>query len=273
MIGGTPRSLVDVTLDLEDGAPVGQEEELRQTFLALLSAPENRFHQAGVRIHAPGSKDFERDLQVFADSRAANLAYITIPKVRSVTDVVWATGVFEAFAGRKAPPIHALIETPEAVADVREIAKLNEVHVLDFGLMDFISHLGGAIPSECMRSPGQFDHPLLQHVKVQIALAALSAGKVASHNVTVDFRDPEIALSDARRARLEFGFTRMWSIHPTQVDPIIRALMPSSSEVAEAHAIIDAARAADWGPIEHGGRLHDRASYRFYWGVLQRAEG
>ena len=139
--------------------------------------------------------------------------------------------------------------------------------------MDFISHLGGAIPADCMRSPGQFDHPILNHVKAQIALAALSAGKAASHNVTVDFRNPESALADARRARLEFGFTRMWSIHPSQVDPIIQAMMPSTSEVEEARAIIAAARAAHWGPIEYGGRLHDRASYRFYWGILQRAEG
>ena len=30
--------------------------------------------------------------------------------------------------------------------------------------------------------------------------------------------------------------------------------------------------AADWGPIAQHGRLHDRASYRYYWTVLQRAK-
>jgi len=32
-----------------------------------------------------------------------------------------------------------------------------------------------------------------------------------------------------------------------------------------------AARQADWGPIRHEGRLHDRASFRYYWQVLERA--
>ena len=32
-----------------------------------------------------------------------------------------------------------------------------------------------------------------------------------------------------------------------------------------------AAVKADWAPISHAGQLHDRASYRFFWQVLQRA--
>jgi citrate lyase subunit beta/citryl-CoA lyase len=42
--------------------------------------------------------------------------------------------------------------------------------------------------------------------------------------------------------------------------------------VDEAAAILLAAQAADWGPIRHGGKLHDRATYRYYWEVLQKAK-
>jgi citrate lyase subunit beta/citryl-CoA lyase len=42
--------------------------------------------------------------------------------------------------------------------------------------------------------------------------------------------------------------------------------------VNEATSILAAAMANDWGPIAHAGRLHDRASYRYYWTVLQRAK-
>ena len=31
------------------------------------------------------------------------------------------------------------------------------------------------------------------------------------------------------------------------------------------------AQAADWAPIRHDGKLYDRASYRYYWELLQRA--
>ena len=31
------------------------------------------------------------------------------------------------------------------------------------------------------------------------------------------------------------------------------------------------AHAADWAPISMDGRLHDRASYRYFWQTLERA--
>jgi citrate lyase subunit beta/citryl-CoA lyase len=32
-----------------------------------------------------------------------------------------------------------------------------------------------------------------------------------------------------------------------------------------------AAQAANWAPISQGGQLHDRASYRFFWQLIERA--
>jgi len=40
----------------------------------------------------------------------------------------------------------------------------------------------------------------------------------------------------------------------------------------EAAAILVAAQDAAWGPIQQEGKLHDRASYRYYWELLQRAQ-
>jgi citrate lyase subunit beta/citryl-CoA lyase len=76
---------------------------------------------------------------------------------------------------------------------------------------------------------------------------------------------------DARRARDEFGFLRMWSIHPSQIEPIVRAFRPDMHELERAAAVLAAAQDADWGPIRHDGKLYDRASYRYCWDVLQRA--
>ncbi len=269
------RSLVDVTLDLEDGAPVGKEEELRETFVALIHSSENVFRQVGVRVHPPQSDELARDLEVLLAKCGNEISYITIPKVRSIREVLWIDGtaqhILRGHGITRRIPLHLLIETPEALGCLPALAALPCVEALDFGIMDLISHLGGAIPAECMQSPGQFDHRLLSTVKSQVSLAALSAGKIPTHNVTVNVRDPEAAFSDAYRARHEFGFLRMWSIHPEQVDSIVRAMTPSAEEIAEARSIIAAARAANWGPLQISGRLHDRASFRYYWGVLTRA--
>ena len=63
----------------------------------------------------------------------------------------------------------------------------------------------------------------------------------------------------------------MWSIHPQQIEPIVEAMRPAAAEVDAAAAIVLAAQAASWGPIRHAGTLHDRASYRYHWGLLERA--
>jgi citrate lyase subunit beta/citryl-CoA lyase len=48
-------------------------------------------------------------------------------------------------------------------------------------------------------------------------------------------------------------------------------MKPDLSEVQDGAAILLAAQKADWGPIQHKGELHDRATYRYYWEVLQKA--
>ena len=47
------------------------------------------------------------------------------------------------------------------------------------------------------------------------------------------------------------GYTRMWSIHPAQIRPIVDAFAPTTAEVDQAVEIITAAQAADWAPIRH----------------------
>ena len=168
-------------------------------------------------------------------------------------------------------PIHVLIETHGALRDAWEIAALNGVESLDFGLMDFVSGHHGAIPGSAMRSPGQFEHPLVVSAKIQTVRAALAHAVLPSHNVCIELRDQAIIESDARRAREEFGFLRMWSIHPDQIEPILRGMRPAAAEVEMAGEIILAAQDADWAPTRHQDRLHDRASYRYFWNVLKRA--
>jgi citrate lyase subunit beta/citryl-CoA lyase len=173
---------------------------------------------------------------------------------------------------RRQLPIHALVETHGALRDVQAIAALPGMQALDFGLMDFVSAHHGAIPAAAMRSPGQFEHALLVRAKTEVVAAALANGIVPAHNVTLDLSSGAQAHADARRARDEFGFLRMWSIHPVQIRAIVDAMAPDHAEVDEAAAILAAAQAADWGPIQHAGTLHDRATYRYYWEVLQKAK-
>ena len=267
--------LFDITFDCEDGAPAGNEAAHAQLVASLVNSEDNRFGRIGVRLHDIDSPHFIQDVVAIVGAAAARLAYVVLPKPNSVEDVRRALEMINRVAvpnGRPALPVHVLVETHGALHDAWEIAALPQVECLSFGIMDFVSAHFGAVPASAMRTPGQFSHPLVVRAKLEMVAACHAHGKVASHNVTTEIKDSATVANDAQRAGGEFGFTRMWSIHPDQIKPIVKAFTPRLSEVNEATNILQEAMAANWGPIAQHGRLHDRASYRYYWTVLQRAK-
>lgn len=265
----------DITADCEDGAKTGQEREHMEMVVAQLKSDANRHRMMGVRIHDHGNAHWRQDVDLLIPEGGELTAYITIPKPTSAGQVEEMIGYIQKACDRagvkREIPIHVLIETQGALRDVWRIAALPWIQVLDFGLMDFVSGHQGAVPSSAMRSPGQFEHRLIARAKTEVVAAALANGVVPAHNVTLDLKNPYQTYMDARRAREEFGFLRMWSIYPTQITAILDAMKPDFGELNAATAILLKAQDADWGPIQHEGELHDRATYRHAWHLLQQA--
>ena len=259
----------DVTLDCEDGAPVGGEADHAAMVVALVALAANKARVA-VRVHPVDHIAFDADIATIAGKVGDQLSHIMVPKVESVEDVSKVVTALSN-AGADHLPIHVLIESPAAVHRAFEIAAHPRVQSLSFGLMDFVSSHGGAIPSHGMSSQGQFTHPLVVRAKLDIASACHANSKTPSHCVVTEFNDAAAMTTAARRAFHEFGYTRMWSIHPNQIRPILQAFAPSEGEIEDATKIIASAASNDWAPISFEGKLHDRASYRYYWQVLERA--
>src|SRR5437867_1866322 len=157
----------DVTLDCEDGAPVGGEADHAALVVALATLASNKARVA-VRVHAVGHPAFESDMAVIAGKAGTRLCHIMVPKVESLDDVAKAVQALSAAAADHLP-LHVLIESPAAVHRAFEIAAHPRVQSLSFGLMDFVSAHGGAIPAEGMSSQGQFTHPLVVRAKLEIA--------------------------------------------------------------------------------------------------------
>ena len=225
----------DVTLDCEDGAPVGGEADHAALVVSLLlaAAPGAR---VAARVHPIDHPAFEADIATIVGQAGHQLSHLMIPKVESAADVQRVVKALAdvGSAAAAALPLHVLIESPLAVHNAFEIAGQPRVQSLSFGLMDFVSSHNGAVPAEAMGSSGQFSHPLVL------------------------------------RASREFGYTRMWSIHPSQIRPILAALAPQADELAFAAELMVAADRAQWAPISFQGKLHDRASYRYFWQLLER---
>jgi citrate lyase subunit beta/citryl-CoA lyase len=265
----------DITCDCEDGAQAGKEKEHAEMIVRVLNGPLNTLKQAGARIHDPSHASWKQDVDILVGGAGNVLAYITIPKPTQAKQVAEMIDYIQAVAKKnnikREIPIHVLIETHGALREVHEIAKLPWLQVLDFGLMDFISGHHGAIPASAMKSPGQFDHNLLRRGKSEVVAAALANGVIPAHNVTLDLKNIYQTYEDASRARNEFGFLRMWSIYPMQIDSIVDAMKPDYSEVTKGANILIEAQKVNWGPIQYEGELHDRATYRYFWELVQRA--
>jgi citrate lyase subunit beta/citryl-CoA lyase len=267
--------IFDVTCDCEDGAEAGREKQHAEMIVEMLASPRNPHAMAGARIHDYTHAHWKKDVDILVGGAGAVLAYVTIPKCTSAAQATEMAAYVQAAAKRhgvkRAIPVHVLIETHGGLHEAWDIAAIDNVQVLDFGLMDFVSGHHGAIHASKMRSPGQFEHPVIVHAKAQVVSAALAHGVIPAHNVCLDLRNPDNVYRDASRARNDFGFLRMWSIHPSQVQPIVDAMKPDLGEVADAAAILLAAQRASWGPIQYEGQLHDRATYRYFWQLLQKA--
>ncbi len=265
----------DVACDCEDGAPVGEERAHAKTMAALIAGSDNAFGRVGARIHDLTHPAWRSDLDILVGAAGAQIAFLTLPKVNSAADVQRFLHALREEALRvgvhRTIPVCVMIETPAAVHDAWAIAALPGVASLDFGTLDFVSAHHGAIPEAAMQSPGQFDHPLLRRAKCEVAAAALAHAVVPAHGVTLALDDAGAAHADATRAKNEFGFLRMWSIHPSQIEPIVSAFRPDPAALETAAAVLAAAQASAWGPIRHDGKLYDRASYRYCWDLLQQA--
>lgn len=168
----------DITLDCEDGAIAGEEKQHASLCAALIASADNRFGRIGARIHDLTHPAWRDELEILVSSAGERIAFLTVPKARSVADIEEALAALRAteakFGLGREIPLHALAETHGAVHDAWKIAALPGIETLDFGLMDFVSEHQGAIPGLAMRSPQQFEHPLITRAKCEVSAAALA---------------------------------------------------------------------------------------------------
>ena len=95
----------DVTLDCEDGAPVGQEAEHARLVVELANGAAQGARVAA-RVHAVEHAHFQADMDIIAGGAADKLCHIMIPKVESVNDVIKAEAALQR-ATDKRVPLHA----------------------------------------------------------------------------------------------------------------------------------------------------------------------
>ena len=266
---------LDVTLDFEDGSSSGDELYQRDLISDALNSQDNAYSRIGVRIHSAQTSHWKLDIDAIIKKHGRLPTYINIPKVQSLLEVQQVSSYIKnrlSICCRELSlPIHIMVEDALALSRVDVLMNCGLVECASFGLLDFVSSFGGAIPVNAMQSPLQFEHPLVRDAKIKLSLACHAAGVIPSHSITTDIHNSASAFQDARRAREEFGYLRMWSIHPSQIEQIINAFQYDERELEEAIEILEKALKVNFAPILFNKIMHDKASYRFFWIKLRRA--
>jgi citrate lyase beta subunit len=244
-----------VCLDLEDGVGPDAKEAARAALERFLSERGDAMDAARrapaviVRVNDPRTPTGAADVRMLARSPLPR--GVMVPKV----DGPEVLGELErsldgGSASRGAvgtPLILPLIETLRALERVYEIAAAPlPLGGLVFGGMDLSAELGA-----------RFEWEPLLYARSRIVHAAALAGVGAIDVPWAPVGDPAGLEEETRRAA-RLGFTGKLAIHPAQVPPIHRGLVPDDAELAAARRVVDAARRSAEGVVVVDGRMVDR---------------
>jgi citrate lyase subunit beta / citryl-CoA lyase len=224
-----------VIVDLEDGVPPAAKDEARANVRRL----EGR---AGKRVLVRVNADSAADLEAVA---ALPIDGVVVPKVERPEDVP----VLEL-------PVHCLLESASGVEAAYAIACHPRVVGISLGEADLRSQTGASD---------------LDWARARIVNAAVAAGLPRPpQSVYPHVRDLEGLAASCRRGR-ELGHLGRAAIHPSQLQVIEAAYLPTAEEVAHAQATVVRLEAAGVGTLG-GGEFVDAAMLGAAQQVLALAE-
>jgi citrate lyase subunit beta/citryl-CoA lyase len=161
---------------------------------------------------------------------------LNLPMVEDPAAVVRAAELLEQFEAQRGieQPIGILvnIESPRGLRKAVEIASAHKrVTGLQIGFGDLLAPLGVR----------QGHAGIMEHIRIQVRLAAAEAGVDAYDGANVNIANPDGYRADAIAAR-DLGFVGKSCIHPTQVPIANDVFMPSQEDVDHALRVVAAAR-------------------------------
>lgn len=232
-------------LDLEDAVAPQAKSEARKAVAAFLTSPQ-RQTKLFVRVNPLDSGLLDDDLDAILPQKPDALV---LPKAEGAASV-------EALAA-KAPDVSILPIATETPAAIFEIGSYRSVSSLILAITWGAEDLPAAIGATTARKEDQSYTSPYEMARSLTLFGAHAAGAQAIDTIYPNFRDLDGLAGYARRARRD-GFNGMMAIHPAQVAIINEAFTPTSRELAEARAIVDAFAAnPGQGTIALNGRMFD----------------
>ncbi|MGZ4447367.1 MAG: HpcH/HpaI aldolase/citrate lyase family protein [Nocardioides sp.] len=215
-------------LDLEDAVAPDAKPAARESAAAAVASGEYGRRTVTIRVNGLGTEWHDDDIVAAAQAGPAG---VVVPKVNSADEVRALVAALEKAGAPDHTRLWAMVETPEAVFNVREIAAASDrLAVLVMGTNDLVKELYAE------HVPGRA--PL--HTALSLSLlAARAAGVAILDGVYNDVKDTEGYLAECQQGR-EMGFDGKTLIHPGQVEGANAAFAPSERAVEDARGILQA---------------------------------
>ena len=218
--------------DLEDAVATDAKETAQANAAAAASSGEYGNRELTIRCNGLDTPWGEADL---AAAAAAGPAAVVIPKVDSVEYLDAISAGLDSGGASAELKIWAMIETPTAIFDARQLAAHPRVEVLVMGTNDLLKELRAT--SDAERTA------LLPHLATSL-LAARAAGKVILDGVYNDIKNIEGFTAECQQGA-GLGFDGKTLIHPGQVAIANDVWAPDEAEIAYAQRVIEAFTAAE----------------------------
>jgi citrate lyase subunit beta/citryl-CoA lyase len=231
-------------LDLEDAVAPDAKPAAREAAAAAAASGEYGRRTVTIRVNGIGTQWHDDDIVAAAQAGPAG---VVVPKVNSADEVRSLVAALEKAGAPDHTRLWAMVETPEAIFNVRELAAASDrLAVLVMGTNDLAKELYAE------HVPGRA--PLLTALSLSL-LAARAAGVMILDGVYNDVKDTEGFLAECQQGR-ELGFDGKTLVHPGQVDGANEAFAPSEQAVEDARGILRA-----WedgrgsGVVTYGGKM------------------
>lgn len=213
-----------VILDLEDGAGNGDRDIARKNIRSANLDPKRTI----VRVCGPRDPGFAEDVALV---RETPYRLVMLPKV-----------VREIPVELEGLQVIAMIETPQAVVHLAEIAEHPSVVGLFWGAEDLTVLLGGTHSRFQSDEGAPADRPggyrdTMRLTRALMHMHASAAGKFSIDAVHADFRNLR-GLRDEAIDAARSGFAGSACIHPNQVDVVHEAYRPEPQAVEWARKVV-----------------------------------
>lgn len=216
-----------VIIDLEDAVPGDQKDDARQNVIEVVKGL-NRSAHVLVRINAGDEGD--ADLMALSDVKADG---IVVPKVKTKADL-------DHVADQTNLPLWAMVETPQAVMNIKRICRQSAVKGIVLGLNDLGLEAG-------IKGRDGFAYTL-----GHVFMIARAHGCVALDGVFNTIDDLDGLRAECAQARM-LGYDGKTIIHPSHIDVTNQAFSPTDDEVSHAKSLLE--KTDESGAQNHDGMM------------------